>query len=73
MQITSKTFHVKLFLIELRFKTKASATEFGPLFVKALQNVLEMHQGETRYLSVYENHLSMKHSAVLCVCVCVCV
>jgi hypothetical protein len=64
MQITRKTYHVKRFLIALQFKTKASATEFRPLFVKVLQKALEVHQGERSYVIIYDNYLSMKHSAI---------
>jgi hypothetical protein len=63
VQITCKIYHVKRFLIDLQFKTKASATEFRPLFVKVLQKALEVHQKETRYLIICDNYLSMKHSA----------
>ena len=68
MQITCKIYHVKLFLIDLQFKTKTSPTEFRPLFVKVckkqvLQKALEVHQEEIRYVIIYDKFLSMKHSA----------
>jgi hypothetical protein len=63
MQITCKTNNVKRFLIDLQFKTKASATAFRPLFIKALQKALEVHKGETTYVIICHSYLSKKHSA----------
>ena len=68
MQIKCKTYYVKRFLIDLQFKTKASATEFRTLFLRyckkqVLQTELEVCQEETSYVIIYDNYLSMKHGA----------